>query len=248
MSTKQPRRRFALATLCALGLSSPLASAAPAPSGAAEGATSSSPTEPAAASTPAPEAAAQAKAATTAQAPATKPSEAVAAPDPLASAIAEPVAPVEPVYLAPKQARFQVISVHLSAPLDGRRLSPERLITLAVKGDGQIMESFWERKRLSLYREVIIPSPVEGVPAGVRQEQVGFARVQSVMGNVLQAQVEIDGLTQRSAEPSDAMIVMIGDSGKLFVEPEAAPKPKRKRRPKPKPKSPFVREEMKWRL
>jgi hypothetical protein len=44
------------------------------------------------------------------------------------------------------------------------------------------------------------------------------------------------------------MIVMIGDSGKLFVEPEAAPKPKRKRRPKPKPKSPFVREEMKWRL
>jgi len=77
---------------------------------------------------------------------------------------------------------------------------------------------------------------------------VGFARVESVMGDVLQAQVEVDGLTQRTADPTDAMVVMIGDSGKLFVEPEAKPKPKRKRAPKPKPKSPFVREEMKWRL
>jgi hypothetical protein len=110
------------------------------------------------------------------------------------------------------------------------------------------MESFWQRKRLSLYREVIIPSPVAGVPAGVRHEQVGFARVESVMGDVLQAYVEVDGLTQRTADPTDAMVVMIGDSGKLFVEPEAKPKPKVRRAPKPKAKSPFVREEMKWRL
>jgi len=168
--------------------------------------------------------------------------------DPLASAPATAVEPPETIYLKPKEARFQVISVHLSTPLDGRRLSPKRLITLAVKGEGHIMESFWQRKRLSLYREVIIPSPVAGVPAGVRHEPVGFARVESVMGDVLQAYVEVDGLTQRTADPTDAMVVMIGDSGKLFVEPEAKPKRRVKRAPKPKPKSPFVREEMKWRL
>ena len=168
-----------------------------------------------------------------------------AQPDPLASAAVEPP---ETIYLKPKEARFQVISVHLNTPLDGRRLSPKRLITLAVKGEGHIMESFWQRKRLSLYREVIIPSPVEGVPAGVRYEPVGFARVESVMGDVLQAQVEVDGLIKRTTDPTEAMVVMIGDSAKLFVEPAPPPKRKRKRAPKPKPKSPFVREEMKWRL
>lgn len=168
------------------------------------------------------------------------------------AATIDPLAPAEMpvpemVYLTPREARFHVISVHLATPLDGRRLSPQRLLTLAVKGEGNIMESFWQAKRLSLYREVVIPSPVEGVPAGVRHEHIGFARVESVMGNVLQAHIETDGLITRTG-PTDAMVVMIGDSAKLFVEPEAKPKPKPKRAPKPKEKSPFVREEMKWRL
>ena len=161
----------------------------------------------------------------------------------------QPAEPEAPRYVAPVQARFQVLSIHLMTPLDGRRLSPERTLTLSLMGELPLMESFWANKRLSLFREVVIPSPVEGVPPGVRHEPLGFARIESVRGNILQARVEVDALLKpRNPDGSESLVVQIGDSAQLFVEPAPPPKPKPKRRRKRKPKSPFVRDKMKWRL
>ena len=182
-----------------------------------------------------------AAAAAAAAAPASTPPELMAEGD-APEAEAEPEVPRDPAAL-----RFEVLSVYRARGLDGRRLSAERSLTLKVQNAPSADAAYWRGKRLRVYRPRVVRGPMsQDVP--MRQEFVGFARVDTVSGELLEARVEEDGLLVRQGDPLDSLAVMEGDLAELFREPEPPPPPPPPRRAQPKKLNPLMRKDMRWRL
>lgn len=154
----------------------------------------------------------------------------------------EPEAPIEPGAM-----RFEVLSVHRARGLEGRRLSAERSLTLKVQNAPVVDSGYWRGKRLRVYRARAVQGPMsQDLP--MRQEFVGFARVDAASGELLEARVEEDGLLKRQGDSLEALAVMEGDLAELFKEPEPPPPPPPPRRAAPKKLNPLMRKDMRWRL